>query len=358
MTMRAGFRFRLLLPAGLFALVLASVATAASVEKSLLASDGTLYIVHAGTAADLGVAGAGIAPSDFIIEWVARRQDGSRVMGIIPGTANPNAKRDLDMTYDEENRALVLLWSEHFSFLNQIHLAILRNGSWETVALAPNLGLARAYNPRMLLSHHVARYEVEGGQEVTANRSLLSIIFWEEGSKAQARYAPIFLDEDLDDQELQVYDLPALVESDSAAGAAASWAGHAFPTLQTEGLAGTVLASFSDLGRQKQFVVKITFPENLGRPGSGNLTWLRRRIPVVGVMGEAPLAAIPEMQDLSVSTVIGAGYKPTHFWQDRDAVKYLRYSGREWASVRAIPLNEDMSYERAVRLIEEMARRN
>ena len=84
-------------------------------------------------------------------------------VGIIPGTANRNAKRDLDLTYEEDSGALVLLWSEYFSYLNQIHLAILRSGTWETVALAPNLGMPRAFNPRMLLSHHAVRYDLEDG---------------------------------------------------------------------------------------------------------------------------------------------------------------------------------------------------
>jgi hypothetical protein len=356
MTMRAAFR-RLLCAAVLLA-GSAAVLLAAPIEKSLLTPDGTLYAVQAGTAADLGVAGGNILPTDFIIEWTARRQDGSVEIGIIPGTANRNAKRDLDLTYEEESGALVLLWSEYFSYLNQIHLAILRGGNWETVALAPNLGMPRAFNPRMLLSHHTVRYEVEDGREVTANRPLLSIIWWEEASKAQARYAPIFLDEDLNAQDLKVYDLPLLVGPDAPAASTAPLRSHMFPSLQSEGLGGAVLATFADLGRQKQFVVKITFPDNLGRPGSDNLTWQRRRIPVVGIMLDSPLAPIPELHDLSVGTVIGAGYKPTQYWQDRDTVRYIRFDGRAWAATRAITLGEEMSYERAVRLIEDMARRN
>ena len=356
MTVRAAFRR--LLCAAVLVVGSAAVLLGAPIEKSLLTPDGTLYVVQAGTAADLGVAGSNILPSDFIIEWTARRQDGTVEVGIIPGTANRNAKRDLDLTYEEDSGALVLLWSEYFSYLNQIHLAILRQGTWETVALAPNLGMPRAFNPRMLLSHHAARYELEDGRQVTASRPLLSIIWWEEAARAQARYAPIFLDEDLNAQDLKVYDLPALVGQDTPAGGAAPLRSHMFPALQSEGLGGAVLATFSDLGRQKQFVVKITFPDNLGRPGSDNLTWQRRRIPVVGIMLDSPLSPLPEMNDLSIGTIIGAGYKPTLYWQDRDTVRYIRFDGRVWAATRSIALGEQMSYERAVRLIEEMARRN
>jgi hypothetical protein len=360
MTVSAATRIRYSLAAALFAATLAGAAAAAPIEKSLLASDGTLHVVQAGTAADLGIAGPGLHPGDWVIEWTARRQDGTQEIGIIPGTNNRNDKRDLDLAYDEESGTLVLLWSEHFSYLNQIHLAIRRNSSWETGALSPSLGLTRAFHPKMLLSHFQARYEVEGGSTVTATRSLLSIIFWEEASTAQARYAPIFLDEELDDQDLRVYDLPALVGPLGAAASTAKYppAAYMFPALQSEGVSGAVLANFVDLARDKEYVVKITFPENLGRPGNDNLTWQRRRIPVVGVMGSGPVSNAPEMQDISMESVIGAGYKPTHFWRDRDAVKYTRFDGREWSSPRSIPLTEQLTYERAVRLIEEMARRN
>ena len=91
MTVRAAFRR--LLCAAVPVVGSAAVLLGAPIEKSLLTPDGTLYVVQAGTAADLGVAGSNILPSDFIIEWTARRQDGTVEVGIIPGTANRNAKR-------------------------------------------------------------------------------------------------------------------------------------------------------------------------------------------------------------------------------------------------------------------------
>ncbi len=49
------------------AALLAGFAMPASAEeKSLLAADGTLYEVHAGLAADLGLA-EGLAPDDYVI---------------------------------------------------------------------------------------------------------------------------------------------------------------------------------------------------------------------------------------------------------------------------------------------------
>jgi len=114
--------FRLL---GAFALAVAVsllAHPAAAEEKSLLSADGTLYQVHSGLAADLGVAGADLAPDDYVIEWAARRQDGSVRVGIVPGTQDYNVKRNLDLAFDEASQSLLLLWKEEVTPLTYFAL--------------------------------------------------------------------------------------------------------------------------------------------------------------------------------------------------------------------------------------------
>jgi len=332
----------------------AGLAREGPAEKSLLTAGGTLYTVQAGLAADLGISGSGVAPNDFAIEWSAKKQDGSRALGLVPGTVNRNPKRDLDLAFDEQTGSLVLLWSEHFSLLSDIRLAILKEGAWRTAELVPNLGLPRAHNPQMHLTHDTASDLDSEGKNISRSRSILHVIWWEESGRSQARYVPIFLEEDLGTQELTLYDLPVLVQSggptdieDVPAGA------YSYPTLQVDGLSGAVLASFADLtrDRRKHYVVRITY--------DGTLQKLRRRIPVVGVIGSGPIPSeAPEAIALSVWTVIGGGYKPTHYWRDGDTVQFLRFDGEKWAPVKSIALDEEMTYEKAARLVEEMGKRN
>ena len=59
-----------------------------------------------------------------------------------------------------------------------------------------------------------------------------------------------------------------------------------------------------------------------------------------------------------VKTVIGASYRPTLVWSTANAVGFTRFDGRAWSTARTIPINESMSYERALRLVQEMATRN
>jgi hypothetical protein len=324
------------------ALAVALVAPASAEEKSLLAADGTLYEVRAGLAADLGLTEGDVAPDDYLIEWTERRQDGSIQVGVIPGTVGRNVKRNLDLAFDERSGSLLLLWKE------------------ETSVLLPNIGFARSFNPQMRLSHSTVRWTGENGQTVTSERSILSIIWWEESQYAQARYAPIFLDEDtLDASNVVAYDLPLLAGGggsttyeDFPAGA------YMFPSLHSDGPSGTILASFADLHSAKNVVVRITFPTDLGTPDPNNITWMRRHIPIVGVVGESPIAPTAPVRITSVGTTIGAGYRPTYYWREGDKLLYTRFDGRGWASVKGIAINETMPYERALALVVSMAASN
>jgi len=336
---------RALLVATLLAVPTAVFAAGPTLEKSLLTADGTLYTLQAGLAEDLGVSDKAVGPGDYLIEWTIKRQDGTTRVGIIPGTANLNSKGDLDIAYDEETKALVVLWNER-SFLSLNNLAVLRNEVWESIGLLPSQVFPQAVNPQMLLTRHSFRYE---GEETSRTRSVLSIIWWEND---QARFVPLFLDEDLSAQDIQIHDLPVLIGGGGPASFDGVPAGaYLYPSLQAEGPGGGILASFADLNKKKHYVVRITYPQVLEK--------LRRRIPVVGVtLGNGPMALEVAMAALSVRTVIGWGYQPTLHWHERNAVKYTRFDGKAWASAKSILLDETMTYEKAKRLVEEMAKRN
>ena len=342
------------------ALVFALASPAAAEEKSLLAADGTLFEIRAGTVVDLGVSDGSLRPDDYVIEWTSRRQDGTVRIGLVPGTQNGNVKRNLDLAFDEPSGSLLLLWKEELVPVSVLQLGVLRDGAWKTSVLLPNLGFSRAYNPQMRLSHSTVRWTDADGRSVERNRSILSIVWWEESQYAQARYAPIFLDEEnLDVSNVAVYDLPVL----AGGGGPTTYeelpaAAYAFPSLHSDGPSGAILASFADLNGHKNKVVKITFPTDLGAPEESNITWMRRHIPIVGVVGESPLAPTAPIRISSMGTALGAGYRPTFYWRDGERVLYTRFDGREWASVKAIPLSDTMSYDRALALVIGMAASN
>jgi hypothetical protein len=358
MTRRA---LRSLVAAAAFVLAAGTaLASDGAASTSLLAPDGTLYSVRSGYASDLGIADGSVSPNDYVVAWSFRRQDGSVGQGVVPDTAGHSLKRNLQLAYDEPTGSLVLLFKDDFTVLNVLRLGIFRNGTWTLANLLPNLGFAHAYNPQMLLSHQIVNTQNADGSSVSQARTILSVIWWEEAQYQQARYAPIFLDEVSDASDVQVYDLPAAVgggggpavTGDRAPGA------YMYPSLQLEGIGGALLASFADLVSDKHYVVRVSFPSDLGKPGPGNVTWQRRRIPVVGVASEGPISdGVPGGVD-RVTTMIGASYHPTIVWRTDSAVGFSRFDGKTWSSARTIPLDSSMTYDRALRLVQEMATRN
>ncbi|HKF45462.1 MAG TPA: hypothetical protein VKG01_20390 [Thermoanaerobaculia bacterium] len=328
-------------------------------EKSILSPDGTLYVIRSGSATDLGVVGGNLGPSDKLIEWTSRSQDGQIQAGIIPGTVNADVKHNLDIAYDEPSDSLVLLWNEELTVLNVLRLGVYRNGTWSVGNLLPNLGMAHAYNPQMLLSHLSVNMVDPSGNAITKTRTLLSVIWWEEAQYAQARYAPIFLDDDQDPGDVQVYDLPALIGSGgSTPTAGRSTGAYMFPALQVDGMSGSLLASFADLSAGRHYVIRVSFPTELGRPGPDNATWMRRRIPVVGVASDNPIGDVGPIVIGDVKTLIGFAYRPTLAWNTGTAIGYTRFDGKAWSSVRTIQLSDTMTADRAMRLVQEMATRN
>jgi hypothetical protein len=328
-------------------------------EKSLLASDGTLYVVRAGSAVDLSLAGGSFNPNDRLIEWSSRGSDGTVAKGIIPDAVNGDLKHNLQLSYDEPTGSLVLLWKQEVTILNVLRIGIFKNGAWTVRNLLPTLGFAHAYNPQILLSHPTVTTLDGNGNSISQTRTILSVIWWEEAQYSQARYAPIFLDEVTDASDVQVYDLPALIGSGSATPSGSHPASaYMYPSLQPEGIGGAILASFADLSADRHYVIRIQFPDNLGKPGPDNVTWQRRRIPVVGIASDEPIPADVPIVFESVKTVIGASYRPTLVWSTGGAVGYTRFDGRKWSPAITIPLTESMTYDKALRLVQEMATRN
>jgi hypothetical protein len=343
------------------ATLLAAVGPARALEeKSLLATDGTLYTVRAGTADELGIVSADITASQYAMTWSAVRQDGTTSGAVIPGSVGISTKHNLDLAYDDPSASLVLLWKEEITVINVLHISILRNGTWTSNDLLPNLGFAHAFNPQMLLTHYLVHLLDSNGNDQFQYKSLLSVVWWEEASLRQARYCPIFLDESVQQSDIVVYDLPTLIGSTGAA----SYDGvtspvYFYPALRYEGPAGAVLASFVDLVSRQHFVVRVTFPTDLGHPNVNNPTYLRRREPIVGIAFRGGIGSpTPFESPESVTTFIGPNYNPTFSWQDGTSLYFMRYAGTAWSATSSIPLSDAMPYDKAIRLVEDMATKN
>jgi hypothetical protein len=332
-------------------------------EQSLLTPDGTLHVVRAGRAIDLGIEDASLTPESVLIDWTSSTQDGAVTTQIIPGTVSSQDKHGLQLGFDEQTSTLLLVWTEDVSAFSHIRVGVLHDGVWSNSPLLPNIGISRSYNPQMRLTHQTVSYLDENDARVTKTSSILSVIWWEEGLGLQARLATLFLDEQgFDPSNLAIYDLPALSGSTGATSYGDLPSGaYMFPALQPDGLSGAFVASYADIHGDRHRVVRISFPDDQGKPSEpGELKWQRRHIPIVGVVSEGPIARkSPMVRDkASVGTTVGAGYRPTLYWRDGESLRYIRLEGADWSPIRSIAIDTTTTYEKALALVSGMGARN
>ena len=59
-----------------------------------------------------------------------------------------------------------------------------------------------------------------------------------------------------------------------------------------------------------------------------------------------------------IGTIIGSSYNPTFYWQDTSAMRYIRFNGTAWSDTLSIPIDSNLTFDKALRLLEGMAARN
>ena len=340
----------------LAAFVLASSVSAE--ERTLLTADGTLYHVQSGFYRDLEPQGTSAQPGDFVLRWDSRDQSGAVQSGLIPGTNNRDPKDQMDLAYDSVSQSLVLVWNDRLQVLNSIAFAIFQKGIWTQSQLLPSGVFSFASNPRILITHQQTMDSDAEGNDVVANRSIISMIWWEDSFKPRARFAPIFVEGgSFNLSDIQIYDLPELVGSQSIEQTAILENPlFATPTIQQEGLSSSVLATFGDVATQSIHVVRIGFPSDFRHvidPMHG------RHVPVIlGHSGSPLLLAVPPTP-IRLGTIVGSSYFPTVYWQsDPDHVNFSVSNGTSWTDTRSLALGGPITADAAIDLIRRMAIQN
>ena len=357
--MKSSVQFRralgFLLPAVL-AVVAARPATAD--EKSLLTPDGTLYHVQSGLYQTFEPSGTAAKPSDYVIHWDSRSQSGETASGILPGTDNADVKDQFDIAYDSLSQALFLVWNDRASMLNAVQFAIYQQGIWTQSQLLPSGVFSFADHPQILITHETVQDLDSSGHEVDSARSVISFIWWEDSGRPHARFAPIFVENgSLDLANIQIYDLPELVGSNSVVVPTILQNPlYKNPAIQQDGFSAGIVAAFGDAASGNLQVVRIGFPSDF----RGNANPLGGRHSIV-ILGHSPVAmpeAVPAEPSL-LGTVIGGGYRPTIYWQGDDGnISYSMARDGSWSNVRTVVLTSILNADAAIGLIGRMATQN
>lgn len=339
----------------------------ADAASAALAKDGTLYEV---LTASYGQVISGASESDASTPVVALRTTlpgQSPTVEIVGGSVNPLMKFGESLEYDDSTKTVFVVYStlQVQGFFADIHVSMLRDGSWVVGRFLPNPGQYFSVNPRILVTRQSYKDFDAEGTVVTKTRSILSLVWWEESAYSQAKYAALFIE----DGALKLDDVAALNlnELTGAAGPTDNrdlpTSSYMYPALQRNPTGdGGVLVSFANLATRKQQVLRLGFPDDYTQPvdggtATGGRTASSRTTPIGRGFSEFPIPSGIDLPfTLAVGTIISPAGVPTYWWS-RDGV--LTYQTGDAASLAraplTIPLRPDFQLDSALAAVRSMA---
>jgi hypothetical protein len=349
---------------GLFALVcLGASAQRADASSAVLAKDGTLYEVFPTTYGDV-IPGANA--SDAAQRVLALRTTppgGNPAVEVVGGTVSDFFKLEPSIEFDEATKSVFIVYSRVRGFFSDVQVTVRRDGAWVDGSFLPNPGLYISVSPQLLVTRQTYTDVDAEGQPVTKNRSILSIVWWEESRSSQARYAAVFIE----DGTLRLDDVAAwnLNELNGRSGptdnAGLPLSSYAHPALQRDaGTNGGVLVSFANLATRTQQVIRLSFPDDLTKltPPSSLMpaqrtSYARGHIPIGRSFTESQLPIQIDVPfQVTVGTFLSPAGLPTFYWRTDTSLVYLRSDS---STLFTIPFRPDFPADRALAVVRDMS---
>jgi len=335
----------------------------ADAATAVLSKDGTLYEVFE---ASYGQIITGASATDAVLPVLGLRttpSGGTPAVEVVGGTVNDLVKLGESLEFDETTQSVFVVYTRLQGFFLDVHVAMRRSGAWSEVRLDPNPGLYVSMNPQLLVTRQTYTDADATGQPLTASRTILSIVWWEESDTSQARYAPIFIE----DGSLSLDDVTAwnLNDLNGAAGptddSGLPVSSYAHPAVQRDaGTNGGVLVSFANLATRTQQVVHIAFPDNLlnlvppdGLTPTQRASYARGHTPITRAFSETRLPIEMDLAFLTpVGTVISPAGIPTFYWSSDAGLSYLQGGS---STILALPFRPDFPVDRAIAVVRAMS---
>lgn len=330
----------------IFTLILAGcfgVAGFAGADPMVLTSGGHLYKVQS---ADAGLVLSLSGPD--IDDWEA----------IVPQTHGLSSE-GVVLVVDEATATPYILWADTVDDFSSIYFAALVDGAWYgPVVLAGDDGTTVS-NPHAMI--HTARTVVDfddADRPIFMETTFLHTVWWRHDNVTalgHAMFSPIPLDEYGMPlmEDAAIYDLENLLpygfgcdDNPDVAGltSARFFIGDGGqPQLFTPDFADCV---FQLLGIEYEVV-----EEDI--PGTGEKR--RRHISVFNA-GDVVMAIPPNIMLENAKMFLGHDSSVLIYWDAPDAVEWLLSDTEGWTEVRRLPLDDDVTHERAVELLRVLAR--
>lgn len=345
------------------------LAPPASAATSVLTKGGTLYEI---SQARLGELDPGAAPGTTSRSVLALRTTlpgGVQTVEVISGTEDDAFDVPGDLEFEESTGTIFVVYTKLLGIQSDIHFAVKAPNGWHEDSLVPSIGFYVSLDPRLLVTRQTYVDRDSAGNPVSKARSILHIVWWEDASQSQARYAAVFVE----DGSLQLDSVVAwnLNEFDLVRGTTDSFgipfSAYGYPSLHVDPVTnGGVKVSFANLVTKVNSIVSVTFPDDLTKLGpvpsgvslpSWATAYARGHVPVGRHLRDDAL--VPIDTPAPVQTALSLGSVPTFYWSEAGQMRYVRADAPRVNGAPAIrSLRSDLAPERAEKLIREMASRD
>lgn len=363
------FRVRLtsllqrLTAAALVVFGLLALASPAAADSAIVTKSGTLYEVFPALYGNVVPGSANSSDARTPVLALRTTLPGRpATLEIVQGTLDQNEKADASIDFDETTGTVFIVYSKYSGLMSQVHVAVRRNDRWVERDILPSLGLYLSLNPQIVVTRQrFVDFDGQGGT-VPKWRSILHVVWWEESGDSQARYAVVFVEDGiLKLDAVTAYNLNQLANAMGATPALGlAFSSYQFPAVQRDPTTnGGVLVSFVDLADRQEHVLGLTYPDDItqlvpiGATIGSTEAYARAHRPIGRSLSAC---GIPLVETQSrVGTVISPGGLATFYWIANDRVYFRRSDAPAGSATMTIPLRTDLTVDRALALVREMA---
>lgn len=341
---------------------LLAAARPASADSAIVTKSGTLYEVYPALYGDVVAGSTGSDSRTPVLALRTTPPGRPATLEIVQGTLDSNEKGDPSIDFEETTGTVFVVYTKYSGLMSQVHVAVRRSDRWVERDVLPNLGLYLSLNPQVVVTRQ--RYiDFDGnGGTIPKWRSILSLVWWEESGDSQARYAAVFVEDGvLKLDTVEAYNLNRMVNSNGPTpGQGLPFSSYQFPAVQRDTTTnGGVLVSFVSLADRLEHVVSVTFPDDItqlmpiGATVGTPEAYARLHKPIGRSMRSTDIPQIDTRA--TVGTAISPAGLPTFYWVEGDRVLFRRADAPASSATMTIPLRTDLSVDRAIALVREMA---
>lgn len=355
-----------------FALLLLLAATLlaagpAAADNAVLGPDGTLYEVFPARYGDIVPLPEEAADENIpVLALRVTPSGGTPWVELVDGTVDRSREGSVSIEFEDTTGTLFVAYTKSSGLMADMHVAIHRNGAWTGQDILSNNGLYLSINPQVVVTRQRYRTFDANGNTVTKNRSIFSLVWWEESGPSQARYAPIFVEDGaLRVDAVEAWNLNELAGTPGVTDASGlPLSAFSYPSVQADPTSnGGVLVTFANLVSRTQQVLRISFLDDLTKlcpPGATKVpdeAWARAHVPIGRTAGDG---LIPVVLDTlaDVGAIASQTGVTTFYWVENGAMNFVQSSDAPSAAPRRLALRPDFSAEKAHRLVRTLAERN